>query len=239
MGKSSEMRLGYGSEFQLLRYLGHHRLELEEAIRKQTGIEGSLTWYDFPKDKSENPRSSLDKEYMGIEFLSDIANYRTLKEKFKEYWPRKSQYWDGIILNVDKTTWQYILVEAKAHLGELESDTQAESTESITRINKAFDTTQNRFDITTSNDWSKCYYQAANRLAFINFMLDNGIRASLLNIYFINGWIKRDLNETRTVIEDKSVKSEEEWRKKINEQYTYLGFNHNAQKYIHEVFLDC
>ena len=70
-------------------------------------------------------------------------------------------------------------------------------------------------------------------------MLDNGIRASLLNIYFINGWIKRDLNETRTVIEDKSVKSEEEWRKKINEQYTYLGFNHNAQKYIHEVFLDC
>ena len=239
MGKSSEMKLGYGSEFQLLRFLGHHRLELEDAIRKQAGIEGNLTWFDFPKDQSENPRSSLDKEYMGIEFLADMSNYETLKENWKEYWPRKGQYWDGIILNVYKTSWQYILVEAKAHLGELESDRQAENEQSIAKINRAFDSTKKRFDISTPNDWSKCYYQAANRLAFINFMFGNGIKASLLNIYFINGWKKRDLNGTRAVLEDKSVKIEGEWKEKIHEQYTYLGFNTTAKKYIYEIFLEC
>ena len=239
MGKSSEMRLGYGSEFQLLRFLGHHRLELEDAIRKQTSIEGSLTWFDFPKDLSENPRSSLDKEYMGIEFLADIASYEVLKQKWNDYWPHKSQYWDGIILNINKTSWQYILVEAKAHLGELESDSQAENEQSIAKINRAFEITKMRFGISNSKDWSKCYYQAANRLAFINFMLENGIKASLLNIYFINGWKKRDLDETRAIIEDKSVKTEDEWKEKINEQYTYLGFNNNAKKYIQEVFLEC
>jgi hypothetical protein len=30
----AEMCLGYGSEYQLLCFLGHHRLELEDAIRK-------------------------------------------------------------------------------------------------------------------------------------------------------------------------------------------------------------
>ena len=246
MGSKSEMRLGYGSEFQLLRFLGHHRLELEDAIRKQTGIEGSLTWFDFPRDQSKNPQSSLDTEYMGIEFLKDMANYEKLEKNWKEYWAWKSLYWDGIILNINKTSWQYILVEAKAHLEELESDTQAENEQSITKINKAFDATKKRFNISTSNDWSKCYYQAANRLAFINFMLDNGLKASLLNIYFINGWKKRDLNRaratpngTRPIREDKSVKTEGEWKEKINEQYAYLNFNSNAKKCIHEVFLEC
>jgi hypothetical protein len=240
MSKSSEMRLGYGSEFQLLRFMGHHRLELEDAIRKQTGIEGSLTWFDFPKDQSEKPRSSLDKEYMGIEFLKDMANYEIIEQKWKEYWPHKSQYWDGIILNVHQTSWQYILVEAKAHLEELESDSQAAKEQSIAKINKAFNATKKRFDISTPNDWSKCYYQAANRLAFINFMLENGINASLLNIYFINGWKKRNLlEETRPIVEDKSVRTESEWKEKINEEYIYLGFNNTAKKYIREVFLEC
>jgi len=233
-----EMGLGYGSEYQLLRFLGHHRLELEDAIRKQTNIEGSFTWFDFPKDTNEKPRSSLDKEYTGIEFLKDLVNYKTLEENWEEYWPKRSQSWDGIILNLNQTSWQYILVEAKARLDELVSDTHAEDEQSIVKISRAFDSTKKRFDISTPNDWSKCYYQAANRLAFINFLLENGIKASLLNIYFNNGWIKRDSDGTR-IIENKSVQNESEWRKKINEQYGYLGFNNNAKKYIHEVFLEC
>ena len=236
----AEMGLGYGSEYQLLRFLGHHRLELENAIRKQTRIEGSLTWFDFPKDKSENSRLSLDKEYVGIEFLKDLVNYKTLKDSWKEYWPGDYQNWDGIILNINQTSWEYIIVEAKAHLDELISNINSDNEQNIAKISKALNSTKKRFGINTPNDWSKCYYQAANRLAFINFLLENGIKASLLNIYFNNGWIKRDLkDEARAILENKSVQNEAEWRKKINEQYAYLGFNDNAKKYIHEVFLEC
>jgi hypothetical protein len=69
-------------------------------------------------------------------------------------------------------------------------------------------------------------------------MLENGIEASLLNIYFINGYIKRDFI-TKEIIENKSVRTVSEWREKIDEEYTYLGINNNAKKYISEIFVDC
>lgn len=42
----AQIGFGYGSEYQLLRYLGHHRQELEEIISKQIG-EGKFEWEDF------------------------------------------------------------------------------------------------------------------------------------------------------------------------------------------------
>ena len=37
----AEMGLGYGSEFQLLRFLGHHRDELNELIHESIGMSGN------------------------------------------------------------------------------------------------------------------------------------------------------------------------------------------------------
>jgi hypothetical protein len=234
----AEMGLGYGSEYQLLRFLGHHRIELNDIIQKNTKFIDEIIWFDFPKDKSKNPRLSLDIENTGIEFLSNLKNYEEIKKNWVKYWPQRSQHWDAVILNADDEKWEYVLVEAKAHLGELESPCQAEAEGSKNTIKKAFETTKNRFNIQTQNDWLEKYYQLANRLAFVNFMLDNGISASLLNIYFINGWIKRDL-DTKRVIEDKSVKTIEEWHKKIKEEYEYLGINNDTKKYISEIFVEC
>ena len=38
---------GYGSEWQLMRFLGHHRNRLDEEIKKQIGEKGDLHWLDF------------------------------------------------------------------------------------------------------------------------------------------------------------------------------------------------
>ena len=38
---------GYGSEFQLLRFLGHHRHFLESTIYSTTGFLGQFDWIDF------------------------------------------------------------------------------------------------------------------------------------------------------------------------------------------------
>ena len=63
----AEMRIGYGSEYQLLRYLGHHREYLNEEILKALkGVTGSIKWLDYPVDID---RDSMDGEYKNVFFL--------------------------------------------------------------------------------------------------------------------------------------------------------------------------
>ncbi|MDR2447584.1 MAG: hypothetical protein LBD58_09930 [Treponema sp.] len=76
----AEMGLDYGSEFQLLRFLGHHRIELNEIIHKNTKLTEEFLWLDFPKDTSENPRLSLDDENKNIDSLSNLKTIKTLKQ---------------------------------------------------------------------------------------------------------------------------------------------------------------
>lgn len=231
----AEMRLGYGSEFQLLRFLGHHRNELEQYILRNTKINENLEylmeWLDFPKDKN---KKSLDGEFIGIDFLDKKIKSK-LSDKWKNYWPKNSINWDAIlycspIVPDSKLKDKWVIVEAKANLKELESDSGVKDSNSKKLIEKAFEATQKRFNIKTQNSWLKKYYQLANRLAFINFMLDNGIHCELLNIYFINGWSKNP---------NKNVSDIKTWKEKIMEEYTYLGINNEAKKYISEIFVEC
>ena len=241
------MGLGYGSEYQLLRFLGHHRNELEEIILKNTTINDSLNykmeWLDYPKN---NSRLSLDGEYTGISFLPDELKNK-VSENWKKYWPQGGSLpsWDSIInltplVPNSPLADQWIIIEAKANLDEgIEKSSGATDENSIKKIEKAFESTQKRFNIKTVNSWLKKYYQLANRLAFVNFMLDNGIECSLLNIYFLNGYVKKDTKNLKRTIEDKSIKIVSEWRKVIDAEYDYLGINNEAKKYISEIFIEC
>jgi hypothetical protein len=242
----AEMGFGYGSEFQLLRFLGHHRNELEGIILRNTQINTNLDydmeWLDYPKD---NSRISLDGEHTGISFLPLELQNKTL-ENWKNYWPQGGSLpsWDAVlycspVVPHSPLKDQWVIIEAKANLEEgIEKGTGAKNEESIKKIESAFKATQKRFNINTENSWLDKYYQFANRLAFVNFMLDNGIECSLLNIYFINGFVHKD-RETKELIEDKSVKSVSEWHKVINDEYAYLGINDYAKKYISEIFVEC
>ena len=225
-----KMKHNYGSEFQLLRFLGYHRSELEESILKNTNI---------------NPKSSykmvwlerkLNGEYEGIDFLPKSIQTKISKD-WKAYWPQRgnAQNWDAVIhclpasQNANlKEKW--IIVEAKAHLQELKSNSGAKDIKSIEKINEAFNLTKQQFGIDVKINWLKDYYQLANRLAFINFMRNNGIECSLLNIYFINGW---------PVESNKNVATKNDWKKAIDDEYQYLGVNSQAKKYISEIFIDC
>jgi hypothetical protein len=232
----AEMGLGYGSEYQLLRFLGHHRDELEACILKNTRInkdlEYDIQWLDQPKDHA---RKSLDGEYKGIDFLPEETQEK-ISKNWGAYWPQTGALpnWDAVMycppIIPDSTLKEkWIIIEAKAHLQELVSSSNA-SEGSREKIEKAFEATQKRFNIKTQNSWLENYYQLANRLAFINFMLDNGIQCSLLNIYFLNGWEKNS---------DKNVLEKEVWSKKIDEEYSYLGINNDAKEYISEIFVEC
>lgn len=234
----AEMGLGYGSEYQLLRYLGHHRIELNNVINSNTRLSGEIQWLDFPKDTT---RLSLDGEYITIDFLHDKISekaFAALKSKWKNYWsPSGTQpNWDGVFLHRKDNEEEWIIVEAKAHLGEIKSSTKASLNPNI---QNAFIETQNRFGIKNEH-WFGEYYQLANRLAFINFLLENNINASLLYIYFINGYEKQQLKNRKTIsVESKSVNKQIDWEKAIEQEYIDLGINEKAKKYISNIFIDC
>ena len=242
-----EMGLGYGSEYQLLRYLGHHRNELNKMINENTRLKGELVWLDFPKNIK---RLSLDGEYVGLEFfkdkvLGDIfsqSDIEKLLSGWKKYWSTKGTQpnWDGVILHKKGNELELVIVEAKAHLGEIESNTKSASNE---KIQKAFIETQKNLNI-SNNNWFGKHYQLANRLALVNYLKNNNekveIRASLLYIYFLNGYEKRQLKGNKIIpIENKSVEKQEDWEKVIIDGYIDLGVNHIANQYISKIFIDC
>lgn len=226
----AEIGLGYGSEYQLLRFLGHHRQEFESIIRNSTRFQGNFEWIDFPYN---NNRLSLDGENVGISFLK--KNIIDLNKNWKEFWPQTgtSQNWDAILIHDG----EYVLVEAKARIGEIHQSCDAKGL-GRKKIKEALDATRKSFSVESKNDWLLHNYQLANRLAFIKFLLSNNIKASLLNIYFVNGYIKRDFD--KRIIENKSVLSQIKWEEKIIEQYKYLGItNTMAMDYINSVFINC
>lgn len=188
----AEMGCGYGSEFQLMRFLGHHRQELNEMIQKATGESRNIQWEDFPYD---DERISGDGEWEGINCFKKLNNYDDIESKWKKFWPQrgKSMNWDGIFRIGD--TWFF--VEAKANEGECFQECSASSENSKNTIIRAFEKTQEWLGA-TKNDWiyTKCY-QLANRLAFLYFCNQCGIKARMVYIGFVNGY-RRKKDEVRS-----------------------------------------
>ena len=221
----AEMALGYGSEFQLLRYLGHHRESLNTQIQNVIG-EGSIKWLDYPIDLM---RDSLDGEHKGIECFKNLPNYNynVIEQKWKEFWPQRGNChnWDGIFIQND--IWYF--VEAKANLEEANQRCNATSEKSIKIIRKAFEQTCG--DINLAQEWQKSdCYQLANRLAFIHFCTTVGIKAKLLYINFIKGY---------RINPKQNVESTNDWKKKWEDEYKVLKLSKDLEANIHHVYIDC
>ena len=219
----AEMKIGYGSEYQLLRYLGHHRNYLFDEIRKVIGY-GEIEWLDYPIDLH---RDSRDGELKGIECFNILPNFEEIKKKWTNFWPQRgnAHNWDGIF--IQKGIWYF--VEAKAHLEEAKQKCSAESSSSIEKIDKAFEKTCGNKD--RAIKWRKSNsYQLANRLAFIHFCMEMGISAKLLYISFINGY---ESNPSKNVICPK------DWDIKWNEEYKELDLTEELKSAIYHVYIDC
>lgn len=236
----AQIGCGYGSEWQLLRMLGHHRDMFYSELKKQMDIpkEAQIQWLDYDFDGSN---ISGDKEYKQRGFFRKIPNIFTpeIIENIKKdaFGSKLKQNWDGIFW-VNKTVY---LVEAKAHLGEIRSDCHAKSKKSILLIDKYFQETKRWFKISSNNDWKKTYYQMANRVAFLKLLLSHNVEARLVNIYFVDGYERRarhtDSKKYYTV-QNKNV-SIQNWKEVIFEEERYLGVTDLTGRYIYTVFINC
>jgi len=236
----ADMGLGYGSEYQLLRALGHHRESFFQTLRNTIGIDESINWKDYPTDRNS---LSLDGEFCEIECFKMEPFYKELNSKWPDFWPvrgHNAQNWDGIF-NVGD---DWYFVEAKAHISELKSK-HKKSIKSDALISRSFqETIDDWFESAKSgDDWLRSpYYQFANRLAFCHFLRKNKINAHIVNIFFLNGFEKpQETRDPLKIVDDKlSVKTIDDWEKAISKEWEQLGVNKASLSGIsYEVFVDC
>jgi len=233
----AEIGFGYGSEYQLLRALGHHRNSFLKQIQSAIGTSEPIEWLDYPCDRN---RLSLDGEYTDIECFQQEPCYDTLSKNWPKFWPvrgSRAQNWDGIFRIGNK--WYF--VEAKAHLSELESSHRAISEKSESTILNSLDKTAKWLNSSkTGLEWLHSpYYQFANRLAFCRFLRENGIEAYVVNVFFLNGY-EKPKGTRRVIAQNYSVTDSSDWQAAINTEIDDLGISEESLRDIsYNVIVDC
>ncbi|WP_321477713.1 hypothetical protein [uncultured Paludibaculum sp.] len=170
---------GYGSEWQMLRYLGRHRRALTAAIAGSRGSTG-IDWLDFPFDAKNRFH---DAEWKGLDFLP--PEHSAVLEHWKHEWPQT-----GNVMNWDAVGWattaegpELILVEAKSHLAEVNSECGAKEIGGLPKIRRFLDQAKQSYGVPIEADWLKPHYQYCNRLAMLAFLSAHGIPAHLVFLY--------------------------------------------------------
>ncbi len=150
------------------------------------------------------------------------------KTALEQFWPvRGGPCWDALAV-AGQAPGKPILVEAKSHLCELCSAECGAEDESLRVIKASLGKTKAFLGSTTRTNWSKSYYQYANRLAHLYLLRElNGLDAYLVFIYFLND---EEMGGPRTI---------EEWKTVIRLAERSLGVHgHPFLAYAPAVFID-
>lgn len=162
-------------------------------------------------------------EYKDEDFLKALE-IQSLKSKLTGFWPASGPRWDAL---AKSSSGKLFLVEAKSHITELMSDCKASNSQSFKKINDSLNETKKRFGVKETYDWTKNFYQYANRLAHIYFLKESNYKAWLVNVYFLND---SDMDGPKTV---------DEWKGAIRLMHRCLGLReHLLTKHVIDLFVD-
>jgi hypothetical protein len=162
-------------------------------------------------------------EYSDDESL-DLLGLRLKKRALADFWPNNGPQWDAL---GKSDSGKVFLIEAKSHIGELSSSIRAKDEDSMRRILQSLQETKTFLNSNAEVDWSRGFYQYANRLAHLYLLRQNDVPAYLVFVYFLN-----DLEMAGPATID-------QWKGAIELLHTYLGIRqHKLQKYTVDVFID-
>lgn len=177
------------------------------------------------------------REWRGVDFLA--AENPDLHAAYRKWWPRTGNVpnWDAVGRREVDGASEWLLVEAKAHLRELDQCCSAKDQAgggAKQHIARLLGETKAALSQGNPNDWLAHYYQYANRLATLRFLLDGGARARLLHIYFVGDADFADAAQSR-----------EEWLAGsgrlagLQRMHEWFGrpFAPEVEGRLHEVFL--
>jgi hypothetical protein len=124
---------------------------------------------------------------------------------------------------------EWLLVEAKSYVEELESRCGAKEHGGLPLIQATLARTKAALEVQAANDWLSPYYQYANRLAMLHMMMRNGEPARLLFIYFTGDKVPGK----------RCPATEEGWDAPLESQDRHLGLpaQHQLSDRIHKLFL--
>ncbi len=149
-------------------------------VAQPPGDKGSLKWLQVSVERRPD---LLQPSTLGsrIDWLSPLrcdnwAEYRDasflaclglshLADDLAEFWPRRGPQWDALGRSGDKV----ILVEAKSHLREFLTPATQATNASRSKIERAFRTVHQLEGIEPPSDWTRCFFQLANRIAHLSF----------------------------------------------------------------------
>jgi len=168
-------------------------------------------------------------ELKGLDFL----NHETgLIKEWKNYWPSSGsqQNWDAVGWLENSRERHLLLVEAKAHVAELNSQCGSKDENNRSMIRNAFESTQRAIGANVNPDTCmENFYQKANRLAVLHFLVSRNIPAHLIFVYFVgDGFRSRNCPETKN-----------DWSPYLNKMDNFLGIpeSHPLKDQIHNIFL--
>lgn len=236
--------LGYGSAWHLLRFLGWHREYFSKQVAETTGAE-NVVWLDFPPLSQKNKKERIytteapvrDSEWERLNFI-DGGN---VQAEYNKFWPIRGsqQNWDAIgkATFSQQSQQEWLLVEAKAHINEVKSRGTRAKGDSLNRIRAAFREALEKLGHPTEKatrlapNWLKCYYQHANRIATLHFLIEHGIPAQLVFVYFCGDWP----GKSRTC-----PASRQAWEETLGCVKSSLGLGGTSEleQRIHNVFID-
>ena len=168
------------------------------------------------------------REYRDQEFL-DRLGVTLDSQPLGDFWPRRGPRWDGLART---SGGRCVLVEAKANLPEFNSDPSRASPASLRRIQATFAETKAFLKVRVETDWSRRFYQYANRIAHLYFLREvNKVDAVLVFLYFVG-------DDTRPGVQPVS---REGWEATISLANEHLGLRASSpwlRKNVFDVFLD-
>jgi hypothetical protein len=162
-------------------------------------------------------------EYTDQECL-DLLGVSLQKRPLVDFWPENGPHWDAL---GKSDSGKLFLVEAKSHISELISSIGAKDENSVRRIRQSLEETKDFLNSNAKVDWSRGFYQYANRLAHLYLLRQNDLPAYLVFVYFLND---SAMAGPATI---------DQWKGAIELLHTYLGITrHKLQKYTADVFID-
>jgi len=208
----------YGSQYWLRVSVNDAKDTINREVRAAVPLDAGeeITWL--------SPLAPAYSEYQDQQFV-DRLRITLNKVPLKDFWPRGGPVWDALARTSKR---KVFLIEAKAHIPEMDSSESLASSRSLQRIAKSLNETKAFLDANPIVDWTRTFYQYTNRLAHLYLLRGlNDINAYLLNVYFIN--------DTHM----KGPSSVEEWKGALTLLKAYLGITRTKlTPFMKDLFID-
>lgn len=201
-----------GSQYWLQEYVN----EMPEAISWAIVNECvDISVYDYRKICWISPLAGRNYRLHRDDLLTALGLER-YQQRLDTFWPPNMPEWDGLsVMQVSNEA--IFLVEAKAYLQETRTSMKAKRPESVQMIRTSLKETQSFMQAVTPRDWTKPYYQVANRLAFLYFL--RVVCNQPAYLAFVN------------FMDDRTVKypaSRDDWQRHFMDVYTHLGITRRS-----------